>query len=167
MKSITVTREIEAPLARVYALLVDLSARPSITDHFMSEFRVERIPPDGVGAGARFQTGPRRNRVWMETVITEADPFTSIEERGHGGRSDRIPNATSWKLRELTASKIEVTVSFRTEPSLRSDRVKELGTRGWYNRKWGRALRKLKGIAESRADPVRIRIAGADRVPIS
>lgn len=165
MESISAAIRVTAPPEEVFAILIDLSARPAFTDHFMKEFRVTSIPPVGVGAGAWLQTGPRRDRMWMETVITAADRPGTIEEKGHGGRSGRIPIVTTWKVAPVAGPRTEISVSFRTEPSLRSDRMKELGARVWYRRRWGRALRRLKKITESRVAPERIRIAGGDRVP--
>ena len=167
MESVSASITINAPPEKAFAILIDLSARPAFTDHFMRQLRVVRIPPAGVGAGARLQTGPRRNAMWMETVITAADPPAKIEEQGHGGRSGRIPIYTTWELAAVAGPRTEVSVSFRTEPSLRSDRTKELGTRAWYRRRWARSLRRLKTIVESQAPPERIRIAGGDRVPIT
>ena len=103
----------------------------------------------------------------METVITAADPPATIAEEGHGGRSGRIPIFTTWQLAAVAGPRTEVSVSFRTEPNLRSARMAELGARAWYRRRWVRALRRLKKIAESQAAPERIGIAGGDRVPIT
>ncbi|MGI9557601.1 MAG: SRPBCC domain-containing protein [Solirubrobacterales bacterium] len=167
MDEISVKREIGASRAHIFEILLDLSARPSFTDHFMDEFHVERIPPSGVGAAARFQTGPRRNRMWMETVITEAEPHARVVEQGKGGRSDRIPTFTTWTLQTLGDERTEVRVTFRTEPGLRSDRMKERGTSGWYRRRWKRALGRLQEVSESQAAPERIRVAGGDRVPVT
>ena len=164
MNAISASVTIGAPPERVYEILLDLSARPAFTDHFMSELHLQRILP-GVGASARFQTGPRRNRIWMETVLTEADAPTRIAERGRGGRLDRIPIFTDWELRQVAGPRTEVTVSFRTEPGLRSDRMMEMGSRLWYRRRWGRALSRLRDIVESQAAPERIQIAGGNRVP--
>jgi uncharacterized protein YndB with AHSA1/START domain len=167
MDSVSAKITVAAPPEQVFGILMDLSARPAFTDHFMDEFRVERIPPDGVGAGARFQTGPRRNRIWMETVIADADSPRRIGERGHGGRIDRIPIFTSWELTPVEGPRTEVTVAFRTDPESRADRMKELGSRAWYRRRWGRALERLRDVVESSAPLERIQIAGGDRLPIT
>jgi carbon monoxide dehydrogenase subunit G len=167
MESVYASIKVNAPPERVFDLLADLSTRPAFTDHFMQELRVERIPTDGVGAAARLQTGPRRNRIWMETVIGAVDRPAKIEEQGHGGRSDRIPIFTTWELATVSGPRTEINVSFRTEPAGRLDRMKELGSRPWYRRRWSRALRRLKKIVETQAPPERIKIAGGDRVPIT
>ncbi len=167
MDSISASITVTASPEKVFAILIDLSARPAFTDHFMRELRVGRIPPAGVGASARLQTGPRHNRMWMETVITAADPPATIQEEGHGGRNGRIPIFTTWELSAVAGPRTEVCVSFRTEPNLRSDRMAELGARAWYRRRWVRSLHRLKKIAEGSEPPERIHIAGGDRVPIT
>jgi uncharacterized protein YndB with AHSA1/START domain len=159
---------IDAPRERVFALLCDLAARPTFTDHFIGEYRIERLPPEGVGAGARFRTGPASNRIWMETVIADAEPPMRIVERGRGGRVDRIPIFTSWELVAGSGSNTLVRVSFWTEPSHALDRMRErLGSRHWYRRRWRRALRRLKQAAEGTRPIETVRVAGGDRVPIT
>src|SRR5690349_14014883 len=65
--------EIDAPREQVYAALLDLSRRPSFTDHFLAGFNLTRIDPVGVGAGARFCVeGPVRN-IWMDTTIVATE----------------------------------------------------------------------------------------------
>jgi uncharacterized protein YndB with AHSA1/START domain len=156
---------IDAPREDVYAFLVELANRPSFTDHFISSYRLERIPSAGVGAAARFRTGPRLSRVWMESVVDELDPPYRIVERGHAGRLDRIPVFTAWEL-VAGAGSTEVSVAFWTEPTKHVDRIRErLGARGWYRRRWRRALRRLKQVLEE-GEPVKpLGVAGEDRVP--
>ena len=60
MRPISVTTPIDVPRERVFDLLTDLSLRPSFTDHFMTEYRLARLEPVGVGASARFRV--RRGR---------------------------------------------------------------------------------------------------------
>ena len=104
----------------------------------------------------------------METVIVGADPGHRIEEHGKGGRDDRIPIFTSWELVVASQSNTDVTVTFWTEPTHRTDRMRErLGSRGWYRRRWKRALRRLRELAESEEPFERVLIAGRDRVPIT
>ena len=64
---------IDVPREQAFAFLAELANRPSFTDHFISPYRLQRIPSSGVGSAARFRTGPRLNRVWMETVIDEVE----------------------------------------------------------------------------------------------
>ena len=91
MLPVTVSITIDAPRERVFELIGDLAKRPAFTDHFIEQFRLERIPSTGVGAAARFRTGPPGRRVWMETVIEELEPPHRILEGGHGGRMGPDP----------------------------------------------------------------------------
>jgi uncharacterized protein YndB with AHSA1/START domain len=165
MGPISVKTLIDAPRERVYEFLCDLANRPSFTDHFVSEFRLERLESSGVGAAARFRiTEPG---FWMETVIEEALPPHRILERGRGGRLDRIPILTGWELIEPRAHGCEVTVSFSTEPSHLLDRLRErLGAERFYRRQWSIALSRLKGLIESGRPVARVVVAGGARLPV-
>ncbi|OLE35108.1 MAG: hypothetical protein AUG48_11585 [Actinobacteria bacterium 13_1_20CM_3_68_9] len=165
MGPISVKTPIDAPRERVYELLCDLANRPAFTDHFMSEFRLERLESSGVGAAARFRV--TQPGFWMETVIEEASPPYRILERGRGGRLDRIPILTGWELLEAAARGCEVTVSFRTEPTHPLDRLRErLGAEHFYRRQWSIALSRLKELVESGRRPARVLVAGGARLPV-
>jgi uncharacterized protein YndB with AHSA1/START domain len=157
--------EIDAPREQVFAALVDLAARPSFTDHFLTGFHLTRIDGRGVGAGARFQAqGPLR-KVWMDTTITATDePFRIIEE-GRGGRGNRIRNRTVWELTEASGRQTAVRVSHWTEPAA-ADRLLELLSLAsvWQARGWRLALRRLRDDLESDQPALeRIAVAGGNR----
>ena len=92
MRPISVSTPIDVPRQRLFDLLTDLSLRPSFTDHFMTEYRLARLEPVGVGASARFRV--REAEHWMDTVIEEVEPPHLIREGGRGGRSNRVPVLT-------------------------------------------------------------------------
>src|SRR4051794_16470966 len=124
MGPISVSTTIDTPRERIFDFLCDLANRPAFTDHFIREFRLERLESYGVGAAARMRV--RRPRTWMETMIDEVSPPYRIRERGKGGRLDRIPMATLWELVEAPAGRTsEVTLTFWTEPRQRFDRLRE------------------------------------------
>jgi uncharacterized protein YndB with AHSA1/START domain len=160
---------IDVPRERVYELIADLANRPAFTDHFIDELRLQRMASTGVGAALRFRVAERR--FWMESVIAESEPPHRLIERGRGGRLDRIPLATVWELVEGPApSSCEVTVTFVTEPQTLADKLADAaaslrGAERWYRRQWARALARLKDLAESGAEPERVVVAGADRIP--
>jgi hypothetical protein len=169
MGPVSATISIDVSREEVHQLLADLSSRPAFTDHFIDEFRLERMEPAGVGAAARFRV-PKR-KLWIETVIVENEAPHRLLERGRGGRLDRIPVSTAWSLVEGPGSRgCEVTVTFVTEPVAITDRVTDAmarmrGIEGWYRRQWARALSRLKDLAESSQEPDRLVVAGADRNP--
>jgi uncharacterized protein YndB with AHSA1/START domain len=157
---------IDAPRERVWEIVRDLADRPSFCDHFQREYRLERIESRGVGAAARFRVDAPRMKIWMETVVEEADPPYRLFERGRGGRVDRIPVFTVWELAVGAGPATEAKVTFWTEPGQPLDRIREhLGAERWIRRQWSRALRRLKELAESGAPIEPIAVAGADRLP--
>jgi uncharacterized protein YndB with AHSA1/START domain len=163
MDPVSATTTIDAPRERVWDLICDLGVRPAFTDHFIDEYRLERLDPVGVGAAARFRL--RDSGEWMDTVIEEASRPHLVRESGRGGRFNRIPVHTVWELVEgPTNTSCELTVTFWTEPSVAVDRLKEaLGASRWFQRNWRRALARLRELAESQRPVERVVVAGADR----
>lgn len=157
--------EIDSPREQVFAALLDLAARPSFTDHFLTDFHLTRIDPRGVGAGARFRVkGPMR-KIWMDTTIVSTDPPFRIIEEGESGRGNRIRSHLVWELREAPGSLTCVRVSHWTEPAA-VDRVLEILSGGsfWLGRGWSHALRRLRDNLESDQPAAeRIAVAGGNR----
>ena len=157
--------EIDLPRERVFAALADLAARPSFTDHFLTDFNLTRIDAVGVGAGARFRTGSPLRKSWMDTtIVAVAEPFRIVEE-GRGGRVNRIPNHTVWELTEAPGGLTSVRVSHWTEPGA-LDRGLELLSLGspFQARGWREALRRLRDNLEAdQPASERIAVAGGNR----
>jgi uncharacterized protein YndB with AHSA1/START domain len=157
--------EIDVPREQVFATLLDLAARPSFTDHFLTDFHLTRIESAGVGGGARFRIDAPLRKVWMDTAIVAVEePFRIVEE-GRGGRTNRIRNHTVWELTESSGRLTAVRVSHWTEPA-RLDRGLELLSAGslWQARGWRRALRRLRDNLESDQPAAeRIAVAGGNR----
>ncbi len=167
MGPISVNAAVDAPRERVFDFLADLANREAFTGHFLSEYRLERFESAGVGASARMRI--TKPRLWMETVIIEAERPYRILERGKGGRLDRVPILTAWEIVEGPAPQTSVvTVRFGTEPAHPVDRIRELrfGER-FYRRQWSAALSRLKDIIESGRPAERIVVAGGARTPIT
>jgi hypothetical protein len=167
MGPISVSKAIDSPREDVFDFLCDLANRPAFTDHFIGEFRLERFESAGVGASARMRIA--KPRLWMETVITEANRPYRIAENGKGGRLDRVPMLTAWEVVEGPASATSVvTVRFGTEPEHPVDRLRELrfGER-FYRRQWSAALSRLKHLVESGQPAERVAIAGGARMPVT
>jgi uncharacterized protein YndB with AHSA1/START domain len=155
---------IDAPRERVWELVSDLALRPSFCDHFMHEFRLQRVESAGRGAAARFRLEAPRFHYWMETVITEPEPPHMLVERGRGARIDRMPVGTAWELIPSGGTMTDVTVTFWTEPAHPVDKLKDrLSSARWYERQFNRALRRLREIAEGEAAAEPLRVAGVSR----
>jgi uncharacterized protein YndB with AHSA1/START domain len=156
--------EIDAPREQVFATLVDLAARSSFTDHFLTDFHLTRIDGSGVGAGARFRVDAPLRKVWMDTAIVGVEePFRVVEE-GRGGRGNRIPNHTVWELKEAPGGLTAVRVAHWTEPGP-VDRALELLSAAslFQGRGWREALRRLRDQLESsRPAAERIAVAGGN-----
>jgi uncharacterized protein YndB with AHSA1/START domain len=167
MGPISVKRPIDAPRERVFDFLCDLANRPAFTDHFISQFRLERLESSGVGAAARMHVA--RRRLWMDSVIVEVSRPHRILERGRGGRLDRVPTTTGWELVEGPAGAgCEVALSFWTQPAAHLGRLREgLGAERYYRRQWATALSRLKELVESGRAPERVVVAGGDRAPVT
>jgi len=167
MGPLSVSTVIDAPRERVFEFLCDLANRPGFTDHFIREFRLERLESYGVGAAARMRV--RGPGAWMETMIDEVSPPYRIRERGKGGRLDRIPIVALWELVEGPAGRTsEVTLTFWTEPRQLFDRLRELlGAERFYRRNWSIALARLKDLIESERPVERVVVAGGARLPVT
>src|SRR5262249_1065136 len=142
MGPISLSTEVDAPRERVFDFICDLSARPGWIDHFAKEFRLERIPPQGRGAAARFRVDAPAGLRSMEPVSAEGDRPHRIVEHGRGGRLDRIPMRAVWELSEDGVTKVVLT--FWTEPTSRFDELRERGRTRWWRRRWAKALRRLR-----------------------
>ena len=167
MGPVSASNTIDAPRERIFDFLRDLANRQAFTDHFLSDYHLERLESVGVGASARMHIA--KAHLWMETVIVETDRPYRILERGKGARLDRIPIMTGWEIVEGPASATSVvTVRFGTEPTHPVDRLRErrFGER-FYRRHWSTALARLKKIVESGRPAERVVVAGGSRMPVT
>jgi hypothetical protein len=164
LRPISATELIDVPREQIFDLLIDLSIRPSFTDHFMADYRLGRVEPVGVGASARFRLHGR-NR-WMDSAIEVADRPHLVREHGLGGRVNRVANITVWELAEAASPQAcEVKVTFWTEPVNVFDRLGERRLKRRMRRDWKRALRRLRTIAEEGSAVERVTVGGGDRLP--
>jgi carbon monoxide dehydrogenase subunit G len=164
LRPISATELIDVPRDSVFALLSDLSIRPSFTDHFMSGFRLERLEPVGAGAAARFRIDHWRG--YADTVIDVAERPHLIREHGSGGHRNGVGVFTVWELAEgASPGWTELTVTFWTEPATIFDRLRERGAQRRLRRDFKRALRRLRAIAEEGAAVEHVTVGGGDALP--
>jgi len=165
MEPISLSIPVDASRERVFDFLIDLSARPTWIDHFTDDYRLERIPPAGKGAAARFKVAAPGGVTYMETVIAEVERPHLIVEHGRGGHLDRVPIRTVWELTE-GAGVTTVSLTFWTEPTALLDKLRELSRSRWWRRRWARALRRMRDAIEAGGDVAqRAEVAGRDRLP--
>jgi uncharacterized protein YndB with AHSA1/START domain len=154
MRPVTVTSTIDAPRERVFDYLADIANHAEFTDHFMKDFRLERLDSRGVGAAARFRLTSALSSVagldvWAELVITELERPHLIVMDGHGGRIGRIEIKSVIRLTREDPGMTRVELTFSSAPVAAADRLRELlGGRWWLTVECRRALRRLKLILE-------------------
>lgn len=166
MGPISAETEVDASREAVFALLTDLSLRPSFTDHFLTEFHLTRIDPVGIGAGARFRIDTPLRSPWADTVIAELEEPFKLVERGRTGRANRIETTTVWELTGGTGALTKVTLATWTKPAHPLDHLVERlsGAETFQRRGWREALHRLREILEGeRQIEDRAAVAGGNR----
>jgi uncharacterized protein YndB with AHSA1/START domain len=148
MRPVTLRCTIDAPRERVFDYLLDLANYPEFTNHFLEEFRLERMDSKGVGAAARFRVRSIPS-AWAEAVIVQADPPHRIVLEGRQGRLGRVPTRTEFRLTGTDHGMTRLELTFSSEPAASVDRLREaLGARPWLRRQWRKALGRLKKVLE-------------------
>jgi len=143
---------ISAPREAVFEFLTDVGNRPAWMDNFLGDYRLNRVNPVGVGAGAAFVIDSPLFPQRAENQIVEAESPRRLVERARIGRWGRTTGWTEWELAYNHGS-TELTVTVWTEPGIRWDGIKEgLGARSWFKRQVGVSLRRLRKIFEEQSD---------------
>jgi uncharacterized protein YndB with AHSA1/START domain len=153
MRPATVTSAIDAPRERVFDYLADIANHTEFTDHFMKDFRLERLDSRGVGAAARFRLASPLSwagfDVWAELVIAELERPHRILMEGRAGRIGRVEVSALYRLTHQDPGMTRVELTFSSEPVAATDRIGELlGGRLWLTFQCRRALRRLKLVLE-------------------
>lgn len=144
---------ISAPRERVFDLLVDMAARPSWTDHYMKDFRLESPRSSGVGAAARFRLDAPFFRQWVEAEIVEADRPRAVVEATRSGRLGGLRGGVSYELSPQGRSLTRVEMTISCEAGTRREGLQQrLGARRWLQRRSKKALERLRAILEDRPD---------------
>lgn len=139
---------ISAPRDEVFAFIADIANRTAWMDNYLTDFRLTRVNPVGVGAGAAFVVNSPMFPLRAEYQVVKADAPRTLVERGRVGRLGRTTGWMEWELAESYGS-TEVTLTHWTEPGIRWDGIKEgFGVRSWTKRQLGVSLRRLRKIFE-------------------
>jgi uncharacterized protein YndB with AHSA1/START domain len=150
----TVSVTIGRPREEVFEYLTDVANHPEFTDHFCVDWHMTRVETEGAGAGARFRVDAPLSRFsWADYTLTEVEPPHRIVQLGRGGKFNRIRQRGEWVLDPATGGTTRVEFTFETVPVYPSDRILEIvAGRGWYRRKYRRALNRLRNILEENRD---------------
>jgi len=160
---------IARPRAEVYEYLADIANHAEFTDHYLVNWHLTREDSYGVGAGARYKILARGQRyTWADSTITEAVAPRLIVERGRTGKFNRNLTRAVYELDEASGGTTRVTFTLESKPKLLSDRLQEIGTRGWLKRKNKKSLKRLRSILEEDLERgTRPSVAGGARKPAS
>jgi uncharacterized protein YndB with AHSA1/START domain len=166
---ISVEVTIARPREAVFEYLADIANHAEFTDHYLVDWHLTREDSYGVGAGARYKVRARGKRyTWADSTITELEAPRLIVERGRTGKFNRNLTRGVYELDERSGGSTLVTFTLETKPKLLSDRIQEIGSRGWLKRKNRKALSRLRSILEEGLDRgVRPSVAGGARKPAS
>jgi uncharacterized protein YndB with AHSA1/START domain len=150
---ISVHAYVSAPREEVFDLLADIAARPSWTDHYLKDFRLESPRTYGVGAAARYRLDAPLDRRWGETELIEADRPRRIVEATRSGRLGRTRGEVVYDLSPQGRSLTHVEMTVWTEGGSARERLKEkLGGRRWLRRQAKKSLERLRTILEEHSD---------------
>ena len=150
MEPFTVSTTIARPREQVYEYLADIANHAEFTDHYLVDWRLLRVDPYGLGAGARFRIkAPLQRFAWADVTFAEMQAPYRIVERGRGGKYNRIRMLGTYTLSPGPGGTTKVQFTYETEPSQISDKLMEnFGGRSWARRKAAKALRRLRAILE-------------------
>jgi uncharacterized protein YndB with AHSA1/START domain len=149
MRPTTVSCTIDAPRERVFDYLSDIANHAEFTDHFLKDFRLQRLDSRGAGAAAAFRIGFPLSRLWAEVVMTEVERPHRIALEGRTGRIGRVGLSAVYLLTLHGGGMTRVELTVASEPATRTDALREsLGGRLWLKISCRSALRRLRFVLE-------------------
>jgi uncharacterized protein YndB with AHSA1/START domain len=149
MRPTTVSCTIDAPREEVFDYLSDVANHAEFTDHFLKDFRLERLDSRGVGAAAAFKIACPLSRLWGEVAMTEVESPHRIAFEGRTGRIGRVRLSAVYVLTLHGQGMTRVELTLASEPATRIDALREsLGGRLWLKSSCRKALRRLRAVIE-------------------
>lgn len=149
MRPVEARTVISAPREAIFDFVCDYAGRVAWNDHYLDDFRLTRVNPVGVGAGAAFVIDAPLFPQRAEFQVTEIERPRRIVERGRIGRLGRTTGWVEWEFIDSHHA-TEVVLTVWSEPGIRWDGVKEsLGARGWMKRQTRASLQRLRMVFEN------------------
>ena len=148
MRAIRVGVTIDAPREPVFAYLSDIANHVEFSDHYLKDFRLERLDSRGVGAAARFRVA-FGGALWAEIAIAGLEPPHRIVLEGRAGRLGRVKIDAEYRLTPHGREATRVDYEISTTPATTTDRLREaLGGRAWLRWQSHKAIRRLAQVLE-------------------
>ncbi len=148
MRSFTCKITIDAPREQVFDYLTDIANHAAFSDHYLKDFRLERVPSRGVGAAARFRIA-FGSSLWGEIVLAELERPHRITLEGETGRLGRVKTRAQYTLTPYGRDMTLVEYQVSSTPATRIDQLRDtLGGRAWLKLQSRRALRRLAEALE-------------------
>lgn len=149
MRPVEVSRTVDAPRERVFSYLADIANHAEFSDHYLRDFRLQRVDSSGLGAAASYRLDFPLGKQWGDAAITELEAPYRVVLEGGTGRRGRVKTRAEFTLKQADHDMTRVQYRFETEPATPVDRIKEaLGQRGWTRRQARRALGRLAQVLE-------------------
>ena len=148
MRPITCSVTIDSPRERVFEYLEDIANHVEFSDHYLKDFRLERIESRGVGAAARFRIAFGKS-LWGEIVIADLQRPHQIDLEGEAGRLGRVRLRATYTLTPFAQDMTRVEYELSTTPAGRTDEMRlVLGGGAWLRWQSRKALRRLACVLE-------------------
>src|SRR5262245_39856194 len=148
MRPIRVGATIDAPREQVFDYLSDVANHVEFSDHYLKDFRLERLDSRGVGAAAQFRVA-FGTALWGEIAIADLQAPYVIGLAGQTGRLGRVKVHAEYRLTQHGRDGTRVEYEVSTAPATATDRLREaLGGRAWLHRQSRNALRPLAPARE-------------------
>jgi uncharacterized protein YndB with AHSA1/START domain len=148
VRPFTTTVTIDAPRERVFDYLADVANHAEFSDHYLKDFRLERLNSSGVGAAASFKLALGSSQ-WGEMVIASLERPYRIVLLGQTGRIGRVKTRGVYTLTPYGNDMTQLAYEASSTPATKGDELRAaLGGRVWLKRQSRRALRRLAKVLE-------------------
>jgi uncharacterized protein YndB with AHSA1/START domain len=148
VRSFTSSITIDAPRERVFDYLADIANHVEFSDHYLKDFRLERLDSSGVGASASFKLA-FGSSLWGDVVIAELERPHRIVLEGQIGRIGRVKTQAVYTLTPYGQDMTQLDYQVSSTPAKMTDRLRTaLGGRTWLKLQSRKALRRLARVLE-------------------
>jgi uncharacterized protein YndB with AHSA1/START domain len=148
LRPLTCSITIDAPREQVFEYLEDIANHVEFSDHYLKDFRLERVESRGVGAAARFRIA-LGGSLWGEIAIAELERPYRIALQGEAGRLGRVKVHGTYTLTDYGQDRTRLEYELSTTPDTRTAELRlMLGGRTWLILQSRKALRRLARVLE-------------------